>query len=138
MKDELRQFIIDSLRSMNYDVSDVDDSTELGPAGLDLESLALAELAVRLEDQYGLKFSDDDMESLALMSLGEFAEAMAARLATPAPAGRDAAPVPDAMNTAAMNTAAIKTAAINTPVMNTAARDTAAAAAAGQGSADTA
>src|SRR5436305_4129943 len=133
MKDELRQFIIDSLRSMNYDVSDVDDSTELGPAGLDLESLALAELAVRLEDQYGLKFSDDDMESLALMSLGEFAEAMAARLATPAPAGRDAAPVPDAMNTAAINTAAI-----NTPVMNTAARDTAAAAAAGQGSADTA
>ena len=81
MKDELRQFIIDSLRSMNYDVSGIDDSTELGPAGLDLESLALAELAVRLEDRYGLKFSDDDMESLGLMSLGEFADAMAVRLA---------------------------------------------------------
>ena len=81
MKDELRQFIVDSLRSMNYDVSGIDDSTELGPAGLDLESLALAELAVRLEDRYGLKFSDDDMESLGLMSLGEFADAMAVRLA---------------------------------------------------------
>jgi acyl carrier protein len=80
MKDELRHFIIEALREMNYDVSEVTDDTELGPAGLDLESLALAELAVRLEDQYRLKFSDDDMETLALMTLDEFTTALAKRI----------------------------------------------------------
>jgi acyl carrier protein len=87
MRDELRKFIVESLESMNYDVTDLDDSTELGPAGLDLESLALAELAVRLEDQFGLKFSDDDMESLGLMSVGEFTVAMSERLAAQRGAG---------------------------------------------------
>jgi acyl carrier protein len=87
MRDELRTFIIESLESMNYDVSDVDDSTELGPAGLDLESLALAELAVRLEDRFGLKFSDDDMESLGVMSLGEVTTEMSGRLAAKGGAG---------------------------------------------------
>jgi acyl carrier protein len=81
MREELRQFIVESLASMNYDVSDLDDSTELGPSGLDLESLALAELAVRLEEHYGLRFNDDDMESLAAMSVGEFTLAMSQRLA---------------------------------------------------------
>lgn len=91
MRDKLRHFIIETLQSMNYDVSDIDDGTEMGPAGLDLESLALAELAVRLEDQFGLKFSDDDMESLGLMSLGEFTVAMSERLAAAGTATADTA-----------------------------------------------
>jgi acyl carrier protein len=90
MRDELRRFIVESLESMNYDVSDLDDSTELGPAGLDLESLALAELGVRLEDQFGLRFSDDDMESLGVMSVGEFTVAMSERLAAQGTAGAQA------------------------------------------------
>jgi acyl carrier protein len=77
MRDELRSFIVESLRTMNYDVSDVTDDSELGPAGLDLESLALAELAVQIEDEYRVKFDDDDMETLALMTLGEFSTVMA-------------------------------------------------------------
>ncbi|KAA2257281.1 acyl carrier protein [Solihabitans fulvus] len=81
MKDELRRFIIEALREMNYDVSDVSDTTELGPAGLDLESLALADLAVQLEDQYGIKFGDDDMESLALLTLAEFTTVLADHVA---------------------------------------------------------
>jgi acyl carrier protein len=72
MTDDVRAFTIEALRKMNYDVTDVTDETELGPAGLDLESLALADLAVQLEDQYHVKFNDDDMESLALMTLAEF------------------------------------------------------------------
>jgi acyl carrier protein len=93
MKDELRHFTLEALREMNYDVSEVGDDTELGPAGLDLESLALAELAVRLEDRYQLKFSDDDMETLALMTLDEFTTVLAERLAgTPdSPATADSA-----------------------------------------------
>ena len=60
MNSEIRQFVLDSLREMNYDVDGIDDDTTLGPAGADLESLALAELAVRVEDRYGVKFSDEE------------------------------------------------------------------------------
>jgi acyl carrier protein len=80
MTDDVRAFTIEALRKMNYDVTDVTDETELGPAGLDLESLALADLAVQLEDEYHVKFNDDDMESLALMTLAEFTAALTARI----------------------------------------------------------
>jgi acyl carrier protein len=80
MKDELREFTLNALREMNYDVSEVTGDTDLGPAGLDLESLALADLAVQLEDRYGLKFSEDDMESLALMTLDEFTAVVSERI----------------------------------------------------------
>ena len=80
MTDDVRAFTIEALRKMNYDVSEVTDETELGPAGLDLESLALADLAVQLEDQYQVKFDDDDMETLALMTLAEFTTAHAGRI----------------------------------------------------------
>ena len=81
MEAEIREFTVDALRKMNYDVSEVDDETQLGPAGLDLESLALADLAVQLEDQFHVKFNDDDMETLALMTLSEFAKTLADRVA---------------------------------------------------------
>ncbi len=80
MKDELREFTLNALREMNYDVSEATGDTDLGPAGLDLESLALADLAVQLEDKYQLKFSEDDMEALALMTLDEFTSVMAERI----------------------------------------------------------
>ena len=79
-KDEICQFVVDSLRKMNYDVSDVTPDTDLGPAGLDLESLALAELAIQVEDEFGVKFGDDDTETLALMTLDEFGTEVARRL----------------------------------------------------------
>ncbi|WP_018681762.1 acyl carrier protein [Actinokineospora enzanensis] len=82
MQEQLREFVLDALREMNYDVSEVTGDTDLGPAGLDLESLALADLAVQIEDAYHIKFGDDDMESLALMTLDEFVGALAARLST--------------------------------------------------------
>lgn len=85
MTDDVRAFTIEALRQMNYDVSDVTDETELGPAGLDLESLALADLAVQLEDHYHIKFEDDDMESLALMTLAEFTAALTTRIAAASP-----------------------------------------------------
>ena len=81
MEAEIREFTVDALRKMNYDVSDVTDETQLGPAGLDLESLALADLAVQLEDQFHVKFNDDDMETLALMTLSEFSKTLADRVA---------------------------------------------------------
>lgn len=81
MRDEVRSFVIEQLADMNYDVEDVNDETTLGPTGLDLESLALADLAVRVEDRFGLKFADDESEKLALMTVGEFTATVAQRLA---------------------------------------------------------
>jgi acyl carrier protein len=80
MIDEIRQFVLDSLTEMNYSTDDIDDDTVLGPAGADLESLALAELAVRVEDHFGVKFDDDEIETLAGMTVGEFCRAVAPRI----------------------------------------------------------
>lgn len=80
MKDNIRQFIIELLQQMNYPVDDIDDDTTLGPSGVDLESLALAELAVGVEDRYGVKFDENESEQLASMTVGEFTAAVAARL----------------------------------------------------------
>ncbi|NES27311.1 acyl carrier protein [Micromonospora terminaliae] len=80
MRDEVRAFVIEQLADMNYDVEDIDDDTTLGPSGVDLESLALADLAVRVEDRYGLTFPDDESEKLALMTVGEFTTMVADRV----------------------------------------------------------
>jgi acyl carrier protein len=80
MTDQIRRFVIDSLREMNYDVDDITDDTTLGPAGADLESLALAELAVRVEDQFGVKFDEDEAETLGGMTVGEFCTTVASRM----------------------------------------------------------
>lgn len=81
MRDEVCTFVVQQLADMNYDVDDLDDDTTLGPSGIDLESLALADLAVRVEDRYGLKFADDESEKLALMTVGEFTTMVAERVA---------------------------------------------------------
>ncbi|MBV1851194.1 acyl carrier protein [Catellatospora tritici] len=82
MTNEIRQFVLDSLSEMKYDVTDIDDDTTLGPAGADLESLALAELTVRVEERYGVRFDDDEAEALATSTVGELCAAVAARLET--------------------------------------------------------
>ncbi|MBM7085418.1 acyl carrier protein [Micromonospora humidisoli] len=81
MRDEVRTFVIEQLQDMNYDVDGIDDDTTLGPSGVDLESLALSDLSVRVEDRYGLRFADDDSEKLALMTVGEFTTMVADRVA---------------------------------------------------------
>jgi acyl carrier protein len=79
MEDEVRQFVVAALSEMNYDTSEITGDTDLGPAGLDLESLAIADLAVQVEDKFGVKFTEDDTEQLALMTLDEFAHEVAGR-----------------------------------------------------------
>lgn len=85
MIEQIRQFVLDSLTDMNYSTDDIDGDTTLGPSGADLESLALAELAVRAEDRFGVAFDDDESETLAGMTVDEFCEAVAQRI-TSAPA----------------------------------------------------
>lgn len=80
MRAEVRAFVVEQLADMNYDVEGLDDDTTLGPSGVDLESLALADLSVRVEDRYGLTFADDESEQLALMTVGEFITMVANRV----------------------------------------------------------
>ncbi|MFE2722703.1 acyl carrier protein [Kitasatospora sp. NPDC059327] len=79
MQDRIREFVLAALTEMQYDVSEVTGDTDLGPAGLDLESLALADLSVQVEDEFGIKFDFDEMESTALMTLDEFTADVAKR-----------------------------------------------------------
>lgn len=80
MRDEVRGFILSSLREMNYDVKALDDATTLGPAGLDLEPLALADLLMRAEERYSISFTEAECEELALMNVGDVTDAVLARI----------------------------------------------------------
>jgi acyl carrier protein len=87
-RDEIRDFLLASLLAMNYDTTGIDDDTTLGPAGANLESLAVAELSVRVEDHFGVMFEDDEAEQLAAMTIGELSDAVAARVQPAAAPGR--------------------------------------------------
>ncbi|MFF2076666.1 phosphopantetheine-binding protein [Kitasatospora sp. NPDC058162] len=88
MQDRIRAFVLAALTEMQYDISEVTGDTDLGPAGLDLESLALAELSVQVEDEFGIKFDLDEMETTAMMTLDEFTADVVKRIdALPAAAG---------------------------------------------------
>ncbi|MBR7835552.1 acyl carrier protein [Actinospica durhamensis] len=84
---EIRRFALASLREMNFDVEGLDDDSLLGPAGADLDSVALAELGIRVEDRFGVTFADDEAEQLAAMTIGEFCQAVAGLLAAAPTAG---------------------------------------------------
>ena len=80
--EEVREFVLEALQEMNYDIEGIDDDSTLGPAGVDLESLAMAELAVRVEDRFGVQFAEEESEGLALMTVGEFTTTVADRAAS--------------------------------------------------------
>lgn len=88
VNESIREFILGSLREMNYDVEGINENTVLGPRGADVESLSLAELAIRVEDAYGVRFVEDEAESLAGMTVGEFCGEVARRM-TAAAAGAE-------------------------------------------------
>lgn len=78
---EIRDYVLQSLVEMNtgMDVGEFDVDAPLGPAGADLDSLVLAELAMRVEEHYGVKFSADENEELPALTIREFCDLVAAR-----------------------------------------------------------
>lgn len=92
MTAQIRQFVLDSLVEMNYDIDGIGDDTTLGPAGADLESLGLAELAVRVEDRFGVTFTEEESEELAGLTVGEFCATVARRLEQQVGSTRNLAP----------------------------------------------
>lgn len=81
---EVHQFIIDALKNMNYDVTDVTGDTPLGSNGLDMESLSVAEIAIQVEDTYGVKFDEDEMETVALLTVAGLVKEVVDRAAAAA------------------------------------------------------
>jgi acyl carrier protein len=77
--DDVMAFTIQTLKEMNFYTDDAGPDIMLGPSGVDLDSLAVSELALRIEEQYGVTFDDDDIETLAIMTLGEFVAEVAKR-----------------------------------------------------------
>lgn len=78
---EIRDYVLQSLIEMNtgVDESEFDQDAPLGPAGADLDSLVLAELVVRVEEHYGVKFSADETEQMPALTVREFCDVVAAR-----------------------------------------------------------
>ena len=74
MKDQVYEFVLGVLQEMDYSTKGVDLATTLGPAGVDMESLELAELGVRVEDRFGVRFVADEAEELASLTIGDFAD----------------------------------------------------------------
>ncbi|MFI6542817.1 acyl carrier protein [Streptomyces prunicolor] len=79
MTERIREFVITALGEMNYDTDEIEGDTVLGTEGLDMESLAVAELAVRLEDEFGVGFADEEMAEFRTATLDEFVGAVARR-----------------------------------------------------------
>ncbi|MFE1321025.1 acyl carrier protein [Kitasatospora phosalacinea] len=100
MQERVREFVIASITAMNYDVDRITGDTDLGPTGIGLESLALAELSVRVEDEFGVKFELEEMGTTALMTLDQFTADVTRRIAAAAPGSADATDTTDATGTA--------------------------------------
>jgi len=65
MNDEIRAFIVNTILDMGlgYELAEIQDDTVLGPEGLDMESLTMAELAVRVEDRFRRRVSAPTRQS---------------------------------------------------------------------------
>jgi acyl carrier protein len=89
MNEDVRQFVTQALTEMNFEVEGVADDTPLGADGVDLESLSMAELLMQVEEEYGVKYSDEETPQLAEMTFGQFLADLRERMA-PAGAGSPA------------------------------------------------
>lgn len=81
---EIREFVLTTLaEEMNVpiDRDSLTDDSPIGTSGIDLESLSLVELTLRLERQFGVSIPDSDIEALGAMTLGELVADIARRQA---------------------------------------------------------
>ena len=70
----VREFVLSTLAGeMNVpiDRDATTDDSPIGTGGIDLESLSLVELTLRLEREYEVKIPDADIEAIGAMTLGQ-------------------------------------------------------------------
>jgi acyl carrier protein len=78
----VREFILRTVADdMNnpIDRDAISDGSPIGSGGLDLDSLSLIELMMRLEQRFGSEIPDGDIEPLGALSLGELVADIARR-----------------------------------------------------------
>jgi acyl carrier protein len=74
METEIRTFVLDTItEDMSQPLvrDEITDAAPLGSGGIDLDSLSLIELTMRLERRFKVEFPETDIEPLGAMSLGE-------------------------------------------------------------------
>lgn len=79
---EIREFVLSTIvEDMNHplDSDEINDDSPLGSAGIDLDSLSLIELTMRLERRFGVQFPDTDIEPVGAMKLGELVDDVVGR-----------------------------------------------------------
>jgi len=76
LETEIREFIVSTvITDMNHPVEpdELTGESPLGSGGIDLDSLSLIELTLRLERRFGVQFPETDIEPLGAMTLGQLA-----------------------------------------------------------------
>jgi len=74
LETEIREYVLATVsQDMNIldDVGHITDDSAVGSGGLDLDSLSLIELTLRLEARFGVQIPDGDIEPIGAMTLGE-------------------------------------------------------------------
>jgi acyl carrier protein len=74
LQTEIRDFVVSTvIKDMNHPLTDdeISDESPMGAGGIDLDSLSLIELTMRLERRFGVEFPETDIEPLGAMKLGE-------------------------------------------------------------------
>ena len=77
LQKEIREFVLHTItEDMNHplDMVEITDDSPLGTTGIDLDSLSLIELTMRLERRFGVKFPDSDIEPVGAMKLGDLVD----------------------------------------------------------------
>jgi acyl carrier protein len=85
LETEIREFVLTTLaQDMNHPVPGdaVTDDSPMGAGGIDLDSLSLIELTIRLETRFGVEFPETSIEPFAAMTLKELVVDMVERGAT--------------------------------------------------------
>ncbi|MDT3396393.1 acyl carrier protein [Streptomyces sp. B1866] len=82
LQKEIRAFVLSTItEDMNLplDTDEITDDSPLGAGGIDLDSLSLIELTLRLERRFGVEFPDTDIEPVGAMKLGDLIGDVVAR-----------------------------------------------------------
>jgi acyl carrier protein len=71
---DIREFVLTTVtRDMNLlpSTDHITDESAVGAGGLDLDSLSLIELTLRLEERFKVEIPDTDIEPLGSLTLGQ-------------------------------------------------------------------
>jgi acyl carrier protein len=75
---QVKQLIVESLNLEDIEPEEIEDEQPLFGAGLELDSLDALQLAVAIEERFGVPITDEDMGQKVFASVSALAEFVAA------------------------------------------------------------